>query len=166
MRLYLLRHGPAADRNAFPGPDPDRPLTSEGRKQVRTVARALRSLDLEIDRILSSPYTRARDTAAIVAHTLDLDQHPEFSDALCADVAALTLLAALTRLRPRPDNLLLVGHEPQLSQFASLLLSGQPDLNLTLKKAGLACLAVSRFKPHPCAALEWWLTPGQLARLH
>jgi phosphohistidine phosphatase len=165
MNLYLLRHGPAADRAAFAGDDSDRPLTPEGRKRVHQVARALAALDLDPDWILSSPCTRARETAAIVARALGAGDRLQLCDALRADVGAAAAAEALVRLRPRPARLLLVGHEPQLSSLASLLLSGGPDLDLVLKKAGLAGLTIERLAAGKCAALEWWLAPRQLVRL-
>uniref|UniRef100_A0ACD5GP52 Phosphohistidine phosphatase SixA n=1 Tax=Desertifilum tharense IPPAS B-1220 TaxID=1781255 RepID=A0ACD5GP52_9CYAN len=69
MELYLIRHGIAADREAYER-DRDRPLTEEGRKKTQKVAKRLRSLDLNFDLILTSPLIRARQTAEIL-----LSQH-------------------------------------------------------------------------------------------
>lgn len=165
MNLYLFRHGPAAEPEVFAGLDPERPLTSAGRKRVRQVARGMRALGLEFDLVLSSPYTRARQTAAVAARVLGFEDRLRLCAALGAGVDATQLVQALIRLRPVPANLMLVGHEPQLSRVASLLLSGGTSLELLLKKAGLGCLEMDRLVPRRCAALAWWLTSRQLARI-
>jgi len=66
MRLYLLRHG-AADWPNWDRSDDERPLTESGKKEMRKVAKFLRALDIPLEEIVSSPLTRARETADIVA---------------------------------------------------------------------------------------------------
>jgi phosphohistidine phosphatase SixA len=57
---------------------------------------------------------------------------------------------------------LLVGHEPDLSALASLLLTGGGGLTITLKKGGLCRLSAERLRVGRCASLEWLVTPSQL----
>ena len=61
--------------------------------------------------------------------------------------------------------MLLVGHEPHLSRFASLLVSGRPDAALTLKKAGLCVLETGDLVAGRCASLGLLLPPRLLTRL-
>src|ERR1035437_3826097 len=69
MQIYLLRHGIAED--AKPGqPDAERPLTAEGRDKLRRVLKRARTADLDPSLILSSPYRRAVETAAVAAEVL------------------------------------------------------------------------------------------------
>src|ERR1035437_4125044 len=69
MQIYLLRHGIAED--AKPGhPDAERPLTAEGREKLRRVLKRARTADLDPSLILSSPYRRAIETAAVAAEVL------------------------------------------------------------------------------------------------
>ena len=69
MQIYLLRHGIAED--AKPGqPDAERALTGEGRDKLRRVLKRARTADLEPSAILSSPYRRAVETAAVAAEVL------------------------------------------------------------------------------------------------
>ena len=73
MNIYLLRHGIAIDRDDPSSPtDADRPLTAKGLKRMRKAARGLRRLNIPFDAIVTSPFTRARQTADIVAAALGL----------------------------------------------------------------------------------------------
>ena len=65
-------------------------------------------------------------------------------------------------LKPLPDRVLLVGHEPNLSELISLLVSGDASLNLAMKKGGLCKLSAEALSPRRCATLEWLLTPKQM----
>jgi phosphohistidine phosphatase len=62
-----------------------------------------------------------------------------------------------------PANVLLVGHEPGLSQLISLLVAGEAGVSILLKKGSLCKLSVESLKPGRCATLEWLLTPKQMA---
>jgi phosphohistidine phosphatase len=161
MNLYLLRHGAAAKRGA-PGyvNDADRPLTDEGREKLRAAARAVKAMKLKFDRILSSPCQRARQTAEIIADSLHLAGRIEFSDHLAPDGKIDALIQQLQRFRPKPENVLLVGHEPCLSELASILMTGKTGLPIKLKKAGLIRLSADSLRPGACAELDWLLTPG------
>lgn len=67
MKLLLMRHG-EAELNAQT--DADRPLTLYGRTQVSAVARRLLEMDLQVQKMMVSPYLRARQTAAIMSNTM------------------------------------------------------------------------------------------------
>lgn len=164
MNLYLLRHGIAVERGT-PGyaKDADRPLTPEGERKLRLIAKAMQALELSFDRILSSPYLRARQTTEVVAKSLDLCRKLDFSDSLVPDGSTQKLVAVLNRLRPAPEDVLLVGHEPYLSGLISLLVAGQESCSVVLKKGGLCKLTTESLKHGRCAALEWLLTPRQMA---
>jgi phosphohistidine phosphatase len=163
MMLYLMRHGPAVEPDT-PGfrNDADRALTAKGRRQVRKVARAMAELELDLDLILSSPYVRARQTAEIVAATLKRKKHLKYSNALAVGGDAALLLRQLERMKPMPKSLLLVGHEPYLSQLMSVLLMGDSRMNVDFKKSGLCGLEIDKLQLGACATLGWMLTPDQL----
>ena len=163
MDLYILRHGIATERGtAGYERDFERPLTPDGEKKVRRISKAMLRLELMFDLIVSSPYVRARETAEIVAATLSLTKQLDFRDSLGADGDPRELIAELTKLKPEPNRLLLVGHEPSLSTIASLLISGSPKPCLVLKKAGFCKLTVESLRVGRCAQLEWLLTPRQM----
>ena len=163
MELYLLRHGLAVE----PGTagfeeDAVRPLTGKGRRQLRKIAGAIKKLEPEFDLILSSPLQRAKQTAEIVADKLKLKKRLKFSNALAPAGAATILVRQLTREKPAPKKVLLVGHEPDLGRLLSLLASGGHDLQVDFKKAGLCKLEIEKLHAGKCAALAWLLTPKQL----
>ncbi len=163
MNLFILRHGLAVEYGT-PGcaDDASRPLTVEGKAKLREINHAMKKLDLDFDLILSSPYKRARQTAEITAEELDLIKKLAFSDALTPQGSAKELIGHINQLKPRPENILLVGHEPYLSGLISLLVSGGRNFSVVLKKGGLAKLSSEILKHGRCASLEWLLTPKQM----
>lgn len=163
MNLYLLRHAIAVSRGAGRArTDRQRPLTPKGRRRLRQVIDAMRRLGLEFDLIVSSPFLRARQTAELVVSELPSAAPLEFTDALAVGSQPRQVLDLLARRQPAPGAVLLVGHEPLLSQVASVLLCGAPGLRLQLKKAGLCKLSVPSLAGGQRATLEWLLTPKQL----
>jgi phosphohistidine phosphatase len=167
MNLFLLRHGVAVDRDPQSFPDDSRrPLTLKGEDRVRLGCDAMQSLELSFDAILASPFLRSRQTAEIVATALGLRRELQFHDELTPTGDPQALLRFINRMQPVPENLLLVGHEPYLSALLSVLISGQPDAAIDLKKNGLARLELTqRLKYGRCATLKWLLSPRQLALL-
>jgi phosphohistidine phosphatase len=164
MNIYILRHGIAVDPGS-PGfaKDANRPLTPKGERRLWQVAEAMQTLDLSFDLILSSPYARARQTAEIVAEAFKARKKLEISADLEPGGSMKGLVELLNHLRPRPDDVLLVGHEPYLSGLISMLVSGEETLAVEMKKGGLAKLSTEALKAGRCATLEWLLTPRQMA---
>ena len=164
MTLYLLRHAIAAERGT-PGytDDSKRPLTSKGAKKMKRIAQGMKTLGIEFDLLLSSPYARARQTAEIVAAVFHTKKKLCFSEHLTVEGDPVKLIYQLTHKHRSAVNVILVGHEPYLSSLASVLLTGQEELPLTFKKGGLCKLAVRRLLLAQCATLEWLLTPRVLA---
>ncbi len=167
MNLYCLRHGLAAERDPQRFPDDSRrPLRLKGEDRIRSLGAALRALEVSFDRILSSPFRRASQTAEIVAATLGLKKRLEFRDELAPGGDPKALIHYVNRLRPAPENVLLVGHEPDLSLLISRLISGGPAAAIEMKKGGLAKLEIAaELRYARCATLAWLLTPKQMALL-
>lgn len=164
MNLFLMRHGIAVDRDPVSFPDDSRrPLTLKGEDRVRLIADAMRALELSFDQIVSSPYLRASQTAEIVAQSLGLRAQLEFTGALAADADPKAVIRVVNQIKPPPENVLLVGHEPYLSQLISTLISGAPEAAIDLKKGGLAKLELQgTLRYTRCAELVWLLAPKQL----
>ncbi len=166
MNVYLLRHGIAVERGSLGyADDAERPLTDEGWTKMQRIARAIEAMELEFDRILSSPYLRARQTAEVIVNRLGAQRRLDFSDNLTPEGNPNALIREVTLFRPPARNVLLVGHEPYLSGLAAFLLSGKTGLAMNFKKGGLARLSVERLTAGPCATLEWLLTPRQMAMM-
>lgn len=164
MNLFLLRHGIAVEPGEAAS-DAARTLTAEGKKKMKHIARGMKALELSFDLILSSPYARARETAEIVAREFGILPVLEFSPRLEVGGDPAALLEEIASRGGDISDVLLVGHEPQLSRLISHLLSGNSGLSVTMKKGGLCKLDVSRLRFARSASLEWLLTPSQLARL-
>lgn len=163
MNLFLLRHGLAVERKEFYfANDEFRPLTPKGKRQLRKVAAALRAMELRFDVILSSPLVRARQTAEMVAADVKARKRLAFADELKPGGNPKKLIQKIAAQKINSGDVLLVGHEPDLSNLISLLVTGSRDAGFTLKKAGVAKLEVEKLCAGKCAALAWLLTPAQM----
>ncbi len=159
--LYLLRHGLAVPHGTVGVREEDRPLTAEGKKSVKQVAAGLRQIGIQPDRIVTSPLPRARETAQITADALGSADRLELSKILEPGVAARQILEWL--MTRQETNLLLVGHNPNLTDLLALVIglpAGTPALEL--KKGGVAALA--GVGDHH-QQLKWLMTPKLLRRL-
>jgi phosphohistidine phosphatase len=162
MEIYILRHGIAVERGTSGHKkDSDRPLTPEGEAKMHQIAEAILGMELKFDLILSSPYKRAEQTASIVAG--ELDEEVTFTEFLEPDGNALELVAEIND--EKPQRVLLVGHEPYLSQLISVLTTGGSDAVIELKKGGLCKLTTDKLTFGRCATLNWLLTPKLLREL-
>jgi len=163
MNLYFMRHGIAVDRadSGAGSGDRERQLTPKGIKRMNKAATGLVTLSLSFDRILTSPFERARQTAQIVAQTLRLEDRLEEFEQLCPAQSVQDLLSGLAAYSGEKE-ILLVGHEPQLSSTISVLLSKTAGAVIRLKKGGLCCLQVDALPPQESAVLRWAVTPKQL----
>lgn len=160
MRVYILRH--AIAEPSRPGlADSKRELTAEGRKELQRVVLGLRKLKIRPDVILSSRYRRAWDTALIAAEALqDPPQVLEF-DPLIPAGSPPEIWTGLRKFSSE-SSVMLVGHEPLLTQFAAFLLAS-PMLDLKLKKSGFIRIDVE--DPHakpPAGTMRWLLSPEHL----
>ena len=162
MEIYILRHGIAVESGTTGyKKDSDRPLTKEGEDKMHQIAEAMLGMGLKFDLILSSPYMRANQTARIAAG--ELDEEVTFTNSLVPDGNALELITEINE--KRPQQVLLVGHEPYLSRLISVLVTGGSNAAIELKKGGLCKLTAERISFGQCATLNWLLTPKQLRAL-
>ena len=163
IEVYVLRHGIAVNPGT-PGyaDDSRRPLTEDGRKKMRRIARAMRSMKLEIGLIFSSPFLRAKETAEIVQKAYDKKIPLRFSVKLEPGATSSKLIQELYRVLKKKKNVLLVGHEPFLSSFISKLIAGSSKCRIELKKGGLCKISADHLALGRRAQLEWLLTPSQL----
>jgi phosphohistidine phosphatase len=166
MRLYILRHAIAEDRDENLYPDDSlRPLTKKGEKKMVKIAEHLKGMGLQLDLILTSPYVRAYETAKIVAKNFGIKKKQlVLSDHLTPSGFAKDLIAEINE-KYRVDNLMLVGHEPYLSDLIAMLVAGDPSVSITMKKGGLCCLSIDNLGYDKCATLEWLMMPAQLTRM-
>lgn len=135
MRIYFLRHGePAADDTV---PDNERPLAEFGVSQSWAVGSLLLNAGIEPEMVFCSPLSRAKQTAEIICMALRLrEAHvTEFLDPMSDPRQLFTELSSY-----RVDSIMLVGHEPFMSEAISLLISGNRSMRINMPKATLACV--------------------------
>ncbi len=160
MKLFFLRHG-IASREHWNGLDSERPLTEEGVEQMQRLAGLFAKLETGVCKILTSPYTRARQTAEIAAPALDILAQEVISDErLCPGFGTGELRAILAEYS-NCKALMLVGHEPDFSHVIGHVIGGG---RITVKKASL--IRVDLIDDDVLAGeLVWLLTPKALSRL-
>jgi phosphohistidine phosphatase len=163
-QLYVMRHGIAVARGDpnFPD-DAQRPLTPEGKKKLRGIAKGLFRLGLGVDSIITSPLVRASETAAIVAEVLDSGIKIECSDFLRPGGSLQALLTSLGK-RGEHSSVLVVGHEPDLSEGVAKLI-GNTRASFQFKKGGCCRIDCDKFPPRPLGKLIWWLTPRVMRKI-
>jgi phosphohistidine phosphatase len=167
MNLYIVRHAIAveAGTSAYEA-DSLRPLTDKGKRKMEQIAQGLKELETEINLILTSPYLRAVETAKILRKIFDLRKSDVVETEHLSPVGYGDQLVQLINEKySTVENIALVGHEPSLGILASMLIAGDPNLSITLKKGGICRLAVDTLQYGRCATLEWLLAPSQLAKL-
>lgn len=141
MEVLLIRHGKAGERDPNRWPDDNkRPLTSDGVAEMRDVCLGLRRLGVEFEYLVTSPLTRARQTADVVADVFEWKEAPQTSDALGHNCTAPRLLQLLAKYPP-DAVVALVGHEPDFSRAAAELIGRSGDAAIELKKGGVAAIS-------------------------
>ncbi len=166
MELYCLRHAIAIERGTPGYADSQRPLTPQGRRRMQHNAQGMQAMGLSFGLILSSPYLRAQETATIVAKTLAiLSSKLVLTKNLLPDASFDDLVSEINARAPKIKNVLLVGHEPHLSELISFLLTDSGQMQMTFKKGGLCHLSAAKLSGPGCAVLQSLLTPSQLRLL-
>lgn len=163
-QLYVMRHGIAVARgDPNFADDAQRPLTPEGKKKLRGIAKGLFRLGLGVDSIITSPLIRASETAIVVADVFDAGVKIESSEFLRPGGS---LQALLTSLGKRDDHrsVLVVGHEPDLSEGVAKLI-GNARASFQFKKGGCCRIDFDKFPPRPPGKLIWWLTPRVMRKI-
>ena len=120
-RLLLLRHG-EAEPERLGLAEFERPLSARGRLEALEVAQLVRGSQLRLDLLLASPALRVRESADIVAAQLDMPEGPRFEPTFYLGPPGI-LLKALRRCSDRLNVVLLIAHNPGLSELASRLSS-------------------------------------------
>ena len=155
MIVYFLRHASAGHHLANPAQDEKRPLDDPGIEQCTQIGRALNAMDVHVDAVISSPLKRATQTASLVANELGFDGKLQRTPALRPS-AQMDAFRELLNKNAQLEAVMVVGHNPSLSQFLSLLISeGASESSVDLKKCGIARVDLSG----GMGILKWLLTP-------
>jgi phosphohistidine phosphatase len=148
MLLLLNRHANAGERDPAQWPDDrDRPLNEKGRKVQAEVSRWLRKRDLAPTLVLTSPWTRAAQTAQILVEVARVAQPPVPCEPLAEDP---DLIRLQEHVGDQPDNTIvaMVGHSPWMEELAAILLGGSSSsLRIDFPKSGVMGIDLERLEP-------------------
>jgi phosphohistidine phosphatase len=162
MILYFLRHASAGEHVANPKKDEKRALDKEGIEQCGYIGRALAALDVQVDAIVSSPLKRCTQSASLVGNELGYEGKLQL-DAGLRPEAGLGDFRKLLEKYSRQEAIMVVGHNPNLSQFLGAVISDSGcEAAVELKKGGVAKVEMRR----TTGMLQWCLTPKVLRSLY
>ncbi|WP_413163816.1 phosphohistidine phosphatase SixA [Capilliphycus salinus ALCB114379] len=156
--LYLIRHGIAADRELYEI-DEERPLTKEGARKTRKVAQKLVELNLKFEIVLSSPLVRARQTADILKSVGLSDRVEEFPPLAPEGEINFWLDWYRNWSQTGKESLALVGHQPDLGNWAEMLIWGDVRGALVVKKAGIIGISLPETGSPIGNSQLLWLSP-------
>jgi phosphohistidine phosphatase len=161
MKVLLVRHAIALDRETPGIADALRPLTEEGVQRFEKSARAIAAL-VSVDLVLSSPLLRAKQTAEILVRRfpgvalkesdpLGTGSRIQFEDSL-SKLKSDTVVAA-------------VGHEPYVSDWTAEWLGATRGEAFAFKKGGVALIEFDSAVAKRGGRLVFFLAPKALKDL-
>ena len=155
MILYFLRHASAGESMADKKKDRKRPLDDMGIKQSHSVGRALATLEVQPESVISSPLRRATQTASLVANEVGFEGKIQIEQALTPEASYSDFLDMLRRIAAA-ESAVIVGHNPNLSEFLGKTIGGRSaPADIDLKKGGVARVEMRRSG----GRLTWYFTP-------
>lgn len=162
MILYFLRHASAGEHFVNPKKDEKRALDKEGLEQCGYVGRALAALQTQVDVVVSSPLKRCTQTASLVGNEIGYEGKLQM-DAGLRPQATLADFRKLLEKYARLEAIMVVGHNPNLSQFLGAVISDSGcEASLELKKGAVAKVEMRRTS----GTLQWCVTPKVLRTLY
>jgi len=162
MIVYFLRHANAGQRLASPKKDEKRGLDKEGIEQCGYVGRALAALDVQVDTIIASPLKRSTQTAALVGNEMGHEGKLQIEPALRPE-STFAEFRKLLEKYARQEAIMVVGHNPNLSEFLGRLISAAGcEAATDLRKGAVARVDLRRTS----GSLQWVLTPKVLRILY
>src|SRR5579875_2653526 len=168
MNLFVLRHASAGTRRTNPTLDEKRPLDKDGKRHCLHLAHVLNALPVNFDLTVSSPLKRSLQTAQLVGTETGYESPILISNALAPE-ATFAQFQRLLHQCSSYENVMVVGHNPNITAFLIHLLFGSSALDgarqptrIRLRKGSLARLNMQRGP----AALQWLLDPRTVKALY
>ncbi|MFY9742791.1 MAG: phosphohistidine phosphatase SixA [Candidatus Sulfotelmatobacter sp.] len=162
MIIYFLRHASAGQHMVNPKKDEKRPLDKDGIDQCGYVGRALAAMAVQVDVIASSPLKRATQTASLVGNEMGYEGKLQMETALRPE-ATLADFRKLLEKYAAQESIMVVGHNPNLSQFLGTVISDSgSEASVDLKKGAVARVEMRRNS----GTLQWCVTPKALRTLY
>ena len=162
MIVYFLRHASAGESVLNPKKDEKRGLDKDGIEQCGYVGRALTAIDAQVDVIISSPLKRATQTASLVGNEMGYEGRLQI-DAGLRPGSNFADFRRLLEKYANQESIMVVGHNPNLSQFLGTVISESGcEASVDLKKGAVARVEMRRNS----GTLQWCLTPKALRNLY
>jgi phosphohistidine phosphatase len=164
MNLYILRHASAGTSRVNPTLDAKRPLDKEGKRHCLQLAHILNGLKINFDVIVSSPLKRSLQTASLVATETGHEAAIVHSTGLAPAAKLADFQKVLSEYKDR-ENVLVVGHNPNLQSFLGALLvspASKTEAQIRLRKGSIARLNLTRGP----ATLQWLIDPRTVRSLY
>jgi phosphohistidine phosphatase len=145
MNLFILRHASAGTKRANPLLDVKRPLDKDGKRHCLQLASILNALNISFDLIISSPLKRSLQTASLIGTETGYEAPVMISAGLAPEAKLPEFQKLLQEFRNR-ENVLVVGHNPNLQSFLGALIvqANQPPSQIRLRKGSIARLNLTR----------------------
>src|SRR5579859_7596883 len=153
MIVYFLRHASAGTHKLNPKKDEKRALDETGIAQCGMMGRALAALDVHVDVTITSPLKRAAQTASLVANEIGYEGKLLLDPGLRPEGIYENFRKLLERFADR-DAIMVVGHNPNLSEFLARLLGARAS-SVDLKKGAVAKVEFDQKR----STLEWCVSP-------
>jgi len=156
MIIYFVRHASAGSpKKLNPKKDEKRPLDSDGVHQCTQMGRVLASMDVTVDAVISSPLKRATQTASLVANELGYEGKLIIENALRPE-SKYDQFRDMLRKHPRADAVMVVGHNPNFSEFLGQIIADNgSQAFVDMKKGSVAKVEREQKK----FVLHWLITP-------
>ncbi|HEX7159198.1 MAG TPA: phosphoglycerate mutase family protein [Edaphobacter sp.] len=165
MNLFILRHASAGVRRNNPLLDVKRPLDKDGKRYCLQLAEVLNAMKIQFDLIVSSPLKRSLQTASLVGNETGYEAQIQLSKALAPEATLADFHKLLQECNNHYENLLVVGHNPNLTLFLSSALvpaSANTMPQIRLRKGSLARVSFTRGP----GTLTWLLDPRTVRALY
>src|ERR1700684_961891 len=162
MIIYFLRHASAGEHMLNPKKDEKRALDKEGIEQCGYVGRALAAMDTQVDVLIASPLKRATQTASLVGKEMGYEGKLQIEAGLKPG-ASFADFRRLLEKYAKQESIMVVGHNPNLSQFLGTIISESGcEASIELKKGAVARVDMRRSS----GTLQWCITPKALRTLY
>lgn len=169
MNLFVLRHASAGTRRANPVLDLKRPLDKDGKRHCLHLGLVLNAMKLSFDLVVSSPLKRSLQTAQLVGTETGYESKILISNAL-APTANYAQFQRLVHECQKFENVLVVGHNPNITTFLGTLIGATPapvtdpqQAHVRMRKGTIARVSLQRGTP---ATLSWMLDPRTVKALY
>ncbi len=164
MNLFILRHASAGTNRANPLLDAKRPLDKDGKRHTLQLAYILNAMKISFDLVVSSPLKRCLQTATLIGTETGYEAPVVLSNGLAPEARLPDFQKLLGEFNGR-ENVLVVGHNPNLQSFlGSLLVPATPrtEAQVRLRKGSLARLNLTRGP----AIMQWLIDPRMVRALY